>query len=180
MMRGTLLCENWDMASIPLLGLRVTWGRNRPLLISRTAYKLTLYTRTNTHVALKILRSDCYDGNHDIFELEMLQHIEYKSSQSTRPGQNHVLPRLNHFRHEGDEGTHVCLVSPVSGHHLGLQTAKFEQSRIPVAVMKEVARQLLQGLDYLHQECHIIHTGKSPSSKPVLLPLRELIIGNQS
>ena len=36
---------------------------------------------------------------------------------------------------------------------------KFEQERIPLAVMKEVARQLLQGLDVLHRECGIIHTG---------------------
>jgi serine/threonine-protein kinase SRPK3 len=33
--------------------------------------------------------------------------------------------------------------------------------RIPVAVMKEVARQVLQGLDFLHRECGIIHTGRS-------------------
>lgn len=111
-------------------------------------------------MALKILRSDCYNGNHDIFELEMLQHMEQKSSVSIHPGRNHVLQLLNHFRHEGVDGTHVCLVFPVLGHHLGLQAAKFEQSRIPVAVMKEVARQLLQGLDYLHQECGIIHTGR--------------------
>jgi serine/threonine-protein kinase SRPK3 len=47
------------------------------------------------------------------------------------------------------------------GHHLGLQATKFEQQRIPVAVMREVARQLLQGLDFLHRECGIIHTGTS-------------------
>lgn len=95
----------------------------------------------------------------------MLEHIEHKSSLSTHSGQNHVLRLLNHFRHEGEEGTHVCLVFPVLGHHLGLQTAKVEQGRIPVAVMKEVARQLLQGLDYLHRECGIIHTGKALSAK---------------
>ena len=133
-------------------------------LIQGVLSKLTVCTRTQTHVALKILRSDCYNGNHDIFELEMLQHIEHKSSLSTHPGQNHVLRLLTHFRHEGEEGTHVCLVFPVLGHHLGLQTAKFEQGRIPVAVMKEVARQLLQGLDYLHRECGIIHSGQAPSA----------------
>lgn len=79
-MRGTLLCENWDMASILQFSSRVTCGRNQQLVIPKAAYKLTLYTRTNTHVAPKILRSDCYNGNHDIFELEMLQHIEHKSS----------------------------------------------------------------------------------------------------
>lgn len=64
-----------------------------------------------------------------------------------------------------EQGTNVYLVFPVLGHHLGLQTAKFEQGDIPVAVIKEVARQLLQGLEFLHRECSIIHTGKADSAK---------------
>jgi len=90
----------------------------------------------------------------------MLQHIQQKSQLSINPGRNHVIQLLNHFRHEEANGNHVCLVFPVLGHHLGLQAAKFEQERIPVAVMKEVARQLLEGLDFLHRECGIIHTGR--------------------
>ncbi|KKZ60727.1 hypothetical protein EMCG_04607 [[Emmonsia] crescens] len=128
-------------------------------------------SRTQTHVALKILRSDCYGGNHDIFELEMLQHIQQKSHLSTNPGRNHVIQLLDHFRHTGINGNHVCLVLPVMGHHLGLQATKFEQQRIPVAVMKEVARQLLQGLDFLHRECGIIHTDLKPSN--ILLELND-------
>ncbi|KAI9839839.1 MAG: hypothetical protein M1819_000029 [Sarea resinae] len=128
-------------------------------------------SRTQTHVAIKVLRSDCYDGNHDIFELEMLQHIQQKSHLSTNPGWNHVIQLLDHFHHKGANGDHVCLVFPVLGHHLGLQAAKFEQSRIPVAVMKEVARQLLQGLDFLHRECGVIHTDLKPSN--ILLELND-------
>lgn len=112
-------------------------------------------------MALKILRLDCYGGNHDIYELEMLQHIRQKSHLSTNPGRNHIIQLLDHFQHEGASGNHTCLVFPVLGYHLGLQAAKFKQERIPVAVMKEVARQLLQGLDFLHRECGIIHTGSS-------------------
>ena len=110
-------------------------------------------------MALKILRSDCYNGNHDIYELEMLKHIQQKSHLSTNLGRNRVIQLLDHFHHEGASGNHVCLVFHVLGYHLGLQAAKFEQQRIPVAMMKEVARQLLQGLDFLHRECGIIHTG---------------------
>jgi serine/threonine-protein kinase SRPK3 len=90
----------------------------------------------------------------------MLQHIQQRLHLSVNPGRNHVIQLLDHFRHEGPEGRHVCLVFPVLGHHLGLQAAKFEQQRIPVAVMRKVARQLLQGLDFLHRECGIIHTGE--------------------
>ncbi|RDL42200.1 Uncharacterized protein BP5553_02179 [Venustampulla echinocandica] len=101
--------------------------------------------KTQTHVAVKFLRSDCYDGNHDTYELEMLQHIRQKSHLSTNPGRNHAIQLLDHFHHEGANGNHVCLVFPVLGHHLGLQAGKFEQQRIPVAVMKEVARHCSKG-----------------------------------
>jgi serine/threonine-protein kinase SRPK3 len=89
----------------------------------------------------------------------MLHHIQQNSHLSTNPGRNHVIQLLDHFHHKGANGNHVCLVFPVMGHNLGLQATKSLQERIPVAVMKEVARQLLQGLDFLHRECGIIYTG---------------------
>lgn len=43
------------------------------MLASRPFHMLELYMRK--YVGLKLLRSDCSDGSHDIFELEMLQAI---------------------------------------------------------------------------------------------------------
>ena len=112
------------------------------------------------YVALKFLRSDCYDGTYDIYELEMLQHIQQKSQSSTSPGRNRIIQLLDHFNHKIKTESHVCFVFPVLGNHLGLQTARYEKYRLPVRAVKEVSRQLLQGLDFLHRECGIIHTGR--------------------
>lgn len=102
----------------------------------------------------------------------MLQHMQTRSIVSTNPGRSHIINLLDHFHHRRSDKDHVCLVFPVMGHHLGLQGRNFEQQRIPVAVMKEVARQLLQGLDFLHLECGIIHTGISHLIVPsVVIPL---------
>lgn len=113
------------------------------------------------HVALKILRRDCYEGPHDIFELEILQHINEVAQQSTHSGQHHILRLSNHFEHISRGGKHVCMVFEVLGHHLGFQIAQYRQGRLPVRFVKEIIRQMLSVLDFLHSECNVIHTGSS-------------------
>ncbi|KAL9106518.1 MAG: hypothetical protein Q9187_008548, partial [Circinaria calcarea] len=104
-------------------------------------------SRTNSHVALKILQALSFRSEEDSFEIKMLKKI-------SRPN-----------------GTHVCLVSKVLGHHLRAQACKFRQLRLPVRVVKVVAKQLLEGLDFLHRECGIIHTDLQP--KNILLELED-------
>jgi len=122
-------------------------------------WTLTVRCRTQKHVALKILKANCYGSAQHVFELELLQRIASTSLIRTGPGRRHVVELLDNFHHIGPNGDHVCLVFPVLGCHLAAQAARFNKRRIPVRVMKEVARQLLQGLDFLHRECGIIHTG---------------------
>lgn len=106
-----------------------------------------------------MLRADCYGGSHDIFETEILSKISEVSRQSSHGGSAHVLHLLDKFKHRGPNGEHVCLVFDVLGHHLDFQTARYEDGKLPVKAVKIIARQLLLGLDYLHRECGIIHTG---------------------
>lgn len=107
-----------------------------------------------------MLRADCYGGPHDIFEMEILSKIGEASRQVSHEGRNHVLHLLDKFKHKGPHGEHFCLVFDVLGHHMDFQTAKYEDGRLPVKTVKVIARQLLLGLDFLHRECGIIHTGK--------------------
>jgi serine/threonine protein kinase len=118
-------------------------------------------TRSQNHVALKILRSDCYGGPHDIFELEILQHINEVARRSTHSRQHHISQLLNHFEHINRGEKHVCMVFEVLGHHLGFQIAQYKQGRLPVRFVKEITRQMLLALDFLHSECNVIHTGSS-------------------
>ncbi|KAE8308312.1 kinase-like domain-containing protein [Aspergillus transmontanensis] len=111
------------------------------------------------YVTLKLLRADCYGGPHDIFEREILSKISDLSRNSTHDGARHILPLLGDFTHTGPNGDHVCLVFDVLGHHLDFQCAKYEDGRLPVRAVKMIARQLLLGLDFLHRECGVIHTG---------------------
>lgn len=110
-------------------------------------------------MSLKVLRADCYGGSHDIFETEILSKILEISKEKSHEGRNYVLHVLDTFKHKGPNGEHVCLVFDVLGHHLDFQTAKYEDEKLPVKTVKVLARQLLLGLDFLHRECGVIHTG---------------------
>lgn len=39
---------------------------------------------------------------------------------------------------------------------------RFQGDVLPVNVLKPVSRMLIEGLRYLHTQCHIIHTGIAP------------------
>ena len=108
-----------------------------------------------------MLRADCYGGSHDIFEREILSRILEVSRSSFHESRNYVSHPLGQFDHSGPNGEHVCLVFDVLGHHLGFQAAKHEDGKLPIKAVKQITRQLLLGLDFLHRECGIIHTGIS-------------------
>ena len=110
-------------------------------------------------MALKILRTDCYNGPRDIFEQEILSKITDLSNKRTHKGRHHVLPLRDEFKHKGPNGEHVCFVFDVLGYNLDHQAIWFKHKRLPVRAVKVSTRQLLLGLDFLHRECGIIHTG---------------------
>jgi serine/threonine-protein kinase SRPK3 len=123
-----------------------------------------------------MLRADCYGGHHDIFEREILSQISEVSRRSSHQGRNYVSHLLEQFTHTGPNGEHVCLAFDVLGHHLDFQAAKYEDGKIPVRAVKVIARQLLLGLDFLHRECGIIHTGMANPNISHLLYCWHLLI----
>ncbi|KAJ6119072.1 protein kinase, partial [Penicillium samsonianum] len=123
-------------------------------------------SKVQRYVALKILRADCYGGSHDIFEREILSKLSDISRKSNHGGRPYVLPVLDQFKHEGPNGQHICFVFDVLGHHLDFQTAKYRNGRLPIKAVRTIARQLPLGLDFLHRECGIIHTGTTIRCEP--------------
>lgn len=92
-----------------------------------------------------------------MYELAILQHIS-KADQS-QAGYKHVIHLLDNFMHTGPNGKHLCLIFKVMGESVGALRRRFPARQIPAALMKQIARQVLLGLDYLHQSCGVIHTG---------------------
>ncbi|KAI0043823.1 kinase-like protein [Auriscalpium vulgare] len=111
--------------------------------------------------ALKILTSGATDTD-ELHELEYLQEIRDKNA--THPGHAHNVQLLDHFYHEDNGARHLCLVTEPMCETLSAFAAGWQSRALPIPLVRQVARQVLFGLDYLHSECNIIHTDLKPSN----------------
>ncbi|KAF2207809.1 hypothetical protein CERZMDRAFT_114980 [Cercospora zeae-maydis SCOH1-5] len=134
-------------------------------------------------VALKLLTADCYDGNHDIFEVDILKAVSDQQNKLEDNSKSHVVELLDVFETETQAGTHRCIAMPVFGCDLDAQARRFPGRRVPVQIMKEITRQLLLGVEFLHSSCRVIHTASwvnkhlSDNIQPEHLRAPEVIIG---
>ncbi|KAL2375830.1 hypothetical protein RJZ90_007876 [Blastomyces dermatitidis] len=118
--------------------------------------------KTNGVVALKILQADfSVDGMRN-YELEMLRFM--KNDGSTHPGKRHILSLCDDFQHHGPHGDHICLVHEATGPDLAKYQRRLPEAQIPVPTVRQIAKQLLLALDYLHRSCSIIHTDIKPGN----------------
>ena len=59
---------------------------------------------------------------------------------------------------------HVCMVFEVLGENLLGLIKRWNHRGIPMPLVKQITKQVLLGLDYLHRECGIIHTDLKPEN----------------
>ena len=113
-------------------------------------------------VAAKIVKSAQHYTETALDEIALL-----KSVRDTTPdheGNKFMVQLLDEFKIHGVNGTHVCLIFEVLGHHLYKWILKSDYSGLPIEVVKQIARQTLLALAYLHTDCKIIHTDLKPEN----------------
>ncbi|OCH83798.1 kinase-like protein [Obba rivulosa] len=111
--------------------------------------------------ALKLLAGYVTDVP-QLHELEYLQRMRDQSP--THPGHSHVLQLLDHFYHQGPTGKHLCLVTEPLAQDLHSFSKRWGGSFLPFELIKRITRQVILGLQYLHEECNIIHTDIKPAN----------------
>lgn len=73
----------------------------------------------------------------------------------------HVMRMVDDFSLEGPNGTHLCLVLELLGPSLpDTIDACFSDGRLPGTLAKTIAKQVVSGVQFLHQE-GIGHGGRS-------------------
>ena len=133
------------------------------------------HQRLLRHVALKIVKSAPRYTETALDEIKLLQRLitsatppvipsssnpnPAPSPSQTHPGRSHVISFLDHFRHRGPNGTHVCMVFEVLGENLLGLIKRHQRKGVPKHLVRQIAKQVLLGLDYMHRCCGVIHTG---------------------
>lgn len=122
-------------------------------------------TKMDRHVALKVVKSAPRYTETALDEIKLLQRlIKPPGLKQPHAGAYHVISFLDHFKHKGPHGTHVCMVFEVLGENL-LGLIKRHQSKgVPAPIVKQIAKQILLGLDYMHRICGVIHTDLKPEN----------------
>lgn len=121
---------------------------------------LALDKRFNSHVALKIVNSAPRYTASALDEIKLLQRII--SSDGAHPGRAHVIGFLDHFRHRGPNGNHVCMVFEVLGEDLLPLMRLYRNMGVPLHLVKQITKQVLLGLDYMHRACGMMLTDLKP------------------
>lgn len=113
-------------------------------------------------VALKVVKSAPHFTETALDEIKILKAV--RDSDPADPKRDKTVQMLNDFKITGVNGTHVCMVFEVLGHHLLKLILKSNYRGIPLQNVKTIIRQVLEGLDYLHTKCKIIHTDIKPEN----------------
>jgi len=98
----------------------------------------------------------------ELHELEYLQRMRGQDVQ--HPGHSHVIQLRDHFYHDGPNGKHICIVTELLSENLTSFSRRWNNDRISQALAKVITRQIILGLDYLHNSCSILHTDIKPSN----------------
>ncbi|XP_009116006.1 serine/threonine-protein kinase SRPK [Brassica rapa] len=117
-------------------------------------------TLSSRYVALKVQKSAQHYTEAAMDEITILQQIAEGDADDTKC----VVKLLDHFKHSGPNGQHVCMVFEYLGDNL-LTLIKYSDYRgLPIRMVKEICYHMLVGLDYLHKELSIIHTDLKPEN----------------
>ncbi|KAG7471987.1 hypothetical protein MATL_G00103780 [Megalops atlanticus] len=123
---------------------------------------LCLDLRLGRRVAVKVIKSGPGFAQAAQDELTLLRCV--CGPNRKHPHSQCVVQLLDEFKLAGVNGIHMCLVMELLGPDLHSWQECFGNPGLPLPWVKRIIRQVLQGLDYLHNQCKIIHTDIKPEN----------------
>lgn len=113
-------------------------------------------------VALKVVKSASHYTDTALDEIKLLKAV--RDSDTGDTCRERVVQLLDDFKISGVNGTHMCMVFEVLGHNLLKLIIRSNYQGIPLPNVRTIIRQVLEGLEYLHSKCQIIHTDIKPEN----------------
>lgn len=117
-------------------------------------------TLSSRYVALKVQKSAQHYTEAAMDEITILQQI----AEGDPDDKKCVVKLLDHFKHSGPNGQHVCMVFEYLGDNLLTLIKYTDYHGLPLHMVKEICFHVLEGLDYLHGQLSIIHTDLKPEN----------------
>ncbi|KAF7367240.1 Protein kinase dsk1 [Mycena sanguinolenta] len=134
-------------------------------------------TELNRHSALKVVKSAGRYAETARDEIKLLSRVA--SISPLHPGRQHIVSFLDSFSHQGPEASHICIVFEPLGEHLLALIERNKRKGVPRALVKVITQQVLLGLEYLHDECDLVHTDIKPENILISIPDVEAHISNE-
>ncbi|KAF8624835.1 hypothetical protein AX15_005718 [Amanita polypyramis BW_CC] len=126
--------------------------------------------------ALKVVKSAGRYAETARDEIKLLSRVQ--SFSPNHPGRSHIVSYLDSFTHQGMESSHICIVFEPLGENL-LALIERHKKGVPRALVRSIVKQILLGLEYLHDECDLVHTDIKPENILISIPDIENHIQNE-
>ncbi|QUC17593.1 uncharacterized protein UV8b_01834 [Ustilaginoidea virens] len=134
---------------------KLGWGSVSTVWLARVESRWPW--RKQRYVALKITNCSPVARVAAQKELEISKHI--CSRWTLHEGKQYVRRVLDSFEIQGPGGTHLCLAFEPLRQPLWMLGRQIRPNGlVPPHILKPLLRSVLRCLDYLHTECHVIHT----------------------
>ncbi|XP_002133788.1 SRSF protein kinase 3-like [Drosophila pseudoobscura] len=131
--------------------------------------------QSEAYCAIKVCKSAEHFAGTARDEITLLKKVSKYESHALR---SHLVSLTDNFFASGPNGTHHCLVFEVLGQNLLCLIQRSNYRGIPNYNVRQIARQVLEGLAYLHGQCRIIHTDIKPEN--VLLEADDLNVRSKA
>lgn len=96
-------------------------------------------------------------------EIKLLSRVA--AASPTHPGRPHIVSFLDSFTHTvSPTVNHICIVFEPLGENLLALIERNRKKGVPRTLVKIIAKQTLLGLQYLHEECDLVHTDIKPEN----------------
>ncbi|XP_063797082.1 SRSF protein kinase 3-like [Pseudophryne corroboree] len=134
---------------------KVGWGYFSTVWLCRDLQK-------KKYVAVKVSKSGKKFTEAALDEISLLNCVNGAHKKESQ-GEN-VIQFLQDFKLIGENGLHVCLVFELLGPSLLHLMRNHGRKGLPLTCVKRILQQVLQGLNFLHKNCRIIHTDIKPEN----------------